>query len=315
MEKTEVIFIPFSVISHLTATLEIAKMMTLRDRRLSITIIIMKFPFGSNPTLTSDSDSIRFVTLPPVDMVSPETPRPTNIYELINAQIPQVRDAVGKITRSSSARLGGFVLDMFCTYMINVADEFGVPSYLFFTSSAASLGLDFHVQFLHDNEGLDLIQFKNSGVELEIPSYANPGPSKVFPSVMFDKEGGLAGMVMHLAWTFRQVKGIMINTFVELEPHAIQSFSGTTLPPVHPVGPIINTQAESVDASVIMSWLDDQPPSSVVFLCFGSGGSFVGDQVKEIAYGLERSGHRFLWSLRQPSPFFLWSLSQPSSTK
>ena len=100
----------------------------------------------------------------------------------------------------------------------------------------------------------------------------------------------------------------MVNAFVELESHAIQSFSNTTLPPVYPVGPILNTQAKSVtgnqiqDATPIMSWLDDQPPSSVIFLCFGSRGSFNEDQVKEIAHGLERSGHRFLWSLRQPSP-------------
>ncbi|RVX03557.1 UDP-glycosyltransferase 71A15 [Vitis vinifera] len=51
-----------------------------------------------------------------------------------------------------------------------------------------------------------------------------------------------------------------------------------------------------------MNWLDDQPPSSVVFLCFGSNGFFPLDQVKEIAQGLECSRHRFLWSLRQPPP-------------
>jgi UDP:flavonoid glycosyltransferase YjiC (YdhE family) len=51
-----------------------------------------------------------------------------------------------------------------------------------------------------------------------------------------------------------------------------------------------------------MQWLDDQPPLSVVFLCFGSMGSFGADQVKEIALGLEGSGHRFLWSLRMPTP-------------
>ena len=277
-------------------------MMTLRDHRLSITIIIMKFPFGSNPTLTSDSDSIRFITLPPVKVVSPGITGPAIMFELMKAQIPQVRDAVGEITSSGSARLGGFVLDMFSTHIIDVADEFGVPSYIFFTSGAAFLSFNFHVQFLHDNEGLDLFQFKNSDAELEIPSYVNPVPGKVFPSVMFDQDGGVAGMILNHARSFRQVKGIMVNTFVELESHAIQSFSGTTLPPVYPVGPILSTQAECVDASAIMSWLDDQPPSSVIFLCFGSRGSFGGDQVKEIANGLERSGHRFLWSLRKPPP-------------
>jgi hypothetical protein len=52
----------------------------------------------------------------------------------------------------------------------------------------------------------------------------------------------------------------------------------------------------------IMQWLDHQPSSSVVYLCFGSMGSFGVEQVKEIACGLEQSGHRFLWSLRQPPP-------------
>ncbi|KAF2293824.1 hypothetical protein GH714_005072 [Hevea brasiliensis] len=50
-----------------------------------------------------------------------------------------------------------------------------------------------------------------------------------------------------------------------------------------------------------MRWLDDQPPSTVVFLCFGSKGSFSQNQVKEIACALEHSGHRFLWSLRRPA--------------
>ena len=111
-------------------------------------------------------------------------------------------------------------------------------------------------------------------------------------------------MLLYHTRRFRQVKGILVNTFIELESHAIQSLSGSTVPAVYPVGPILNTQMGSgggqQDASVIMSWLDDQPPSSVIFLCFGSMGRFGADQIKEITYGLEHNGRRFLWSLRQP---------------
>ena len=73
------------------------------------------------------------------------------------------------------------------------------------------------------------------------------------------------------------------------------------------MGPILNLNSAGGDgvdqnsSSDIMEWLDEQPPSSVVFLCFGSMGSFSGDQVKEMAHALEHSGHRFLWSLRKPS--------------
>ncbi|KAL6329710.1 hypothetical protein AAG906_035358 [Vitis piasezkii] len=62
--------------------------------RFSITIFIMKFPFGSIDSMTTDSDSIRFVTLPPVEISSGATPSVPFISEFLKAQIPLVRDAV-----------------------------------------------------------------------------------------------------------------------------------------------------------------------------------------------------------------------------
>ncbi|KAL5744717.1 hypothetical protein ACOSQ2_027833 [Xanthoceras sorbifolium] len=49
-----------------------------------------------------------------------------------------------------------------------------------------------------------------------------------------------------------------------------------------------------------LTWLNSQPSQSVVFLCFGSLGLFSADQLKEIAVGLEKSGRRFLWVVRNP---------------
>jgi UDP:flavonoid glycosyltransferase YjiC (YdhE family) len=79
---------------------------------------------------------------------------------------------------------------------------------------------------------------------------------------------------------------------------------------VYPVGPILNiTRNENHEdysdlakqkTDSTLKWLDDQPPLSVVFLCFGSMGTFDEAQVKEIACALEQSGLRFLWSLREP---------------
>jgi hypothetical protein len=192
--------------------------------------------------------------------------------------------------------------------MIDVANEFGVPSYIFLTSGAASLGLQFYVQALHDEQKVDPTEFKGSDAELVMPCLANPLPAKVLPFFMLDKEW--LPLFVGLARRFRESKGIIINTFEELESHAIDSFSkakGNT-PPVYPVGPILNLNRdddcdeESDKYKDIKQWLDEQPLSSVVYLCFGSMGSFGADQVKEIACGLEQSGHRFLWSLRKPPP-------------
>lgn len=46
-------------------------------------------------------------------------------------------------------------------------------------------------------------------------------------------------------------------------------------------------------SSDCLTWLDSQPSGSVVFLCFGSRGTFSALQLKEIAIGLERSLYKY----------------------
>lgn len=85
------------------------------------------------------------------------------------------------------------------------------------------------------------------------------------------------------------------------------TYGAAPVPPVYPVGPVLN-MGPNLDshkgAIEVLRWLDDQPRSSVVFLCFGSQGSLGEDQIHELAVGLERSGQRFLWSLRSPKARF-----------
>lgn len=48
-----------------------------------------------------------------------------------------------------------------------------------------------------------------------------------------------------------------------------------------------------------LQWLDKQPPSSVIYVSFGTTTTFTDDQITELAVGLERSNQRFLWVLRE----------------
>ncbi|KAJ6426144.1 hypothetical protein OIU84_026679 [Salix udensis] len=314
MKKAELVFIPTPGMSHLVSIVEVAKLLVDRDERLSITFLIMKLHFDPKVDRFIDSVStacnrIRFIHL---SKLEPDPNQPSKFFiSLIESHKPSVKEEVSSlVSRSESSpgspTLAGFVLDMFCTSMIDVANEFGVPSYIFLTSSAASLGLQFYVQTLHDEQKVDPTEFKGSDTELVMPCLVNPLPAKLLPSVMLKKEW--LPILIGPARRFRESKGIIVNTFEELESHAINSFSNGNTPPVYPVGPMLSLNrdgdrdVESNKFNNIRQWLDDQPLSSVVYLCFGSLGSFGVEQVKEIACGLEQSGHRFLWSLRQPQP-------------
>lgn len=89
----------------------------------------------------------------------------------------------------------------------------------------------------------------------------------------------------------------MVNTVRELESPAINFLIGDGEPPViYHVGPVINfkssgtTTKDKTSEDAIITWLDSQPPLSVVYLCFGSVGSFHMEQVREIAQALELIG-------------------------
>ncbi|KAB2038328.1 hypothetical protein ES319_D03G138000v1 [Gossypium barbadense] len=276
MKKVELIFVPTPGIGHLW------------------------FPDAALDAYTKSltalpPDGIQLIDLPRVDppSLAPWKSAESIIDSFIKCYIPPVRNAVRDIVSmkcsSDETRVAGLVLDLFCSPMVDIATDFDLPSYIFITSNAAFLGL--------------ISEFQSSDPEHVIPGFVCPVPTYVLPSAVFSKDGGYAAYVK-VAERFKDAKGIIINTFEEVEHYALNCFSNGQNPPVYPVGPVINPNGLSYSDSddKVMKWLDDQPQSSVVFLCFGSMGSFKAPQVKETALGLEQSGFRFLWSLRVQPP-------------
>ncbi|XAR68491.1 Trans-zeatin O-beta-D-glucosyltransferase [Bertholletia excelsa] len=47
-----------------------------------------------------------------------------------------------------------------------------------------------------------------------------------------------------------------------------------------------------------LEWLDKQPPNSVIYVSFGTTTSLTDEQIRELAEGLDKSGQKFIWVLR-----------------
>ncbi|KAG2248049.1 hypothetical protein Bca4012_088710 [Brassica carinata] len=318
----ELVFIPSPGIGHLRSTVELAKQLVNGDERLSITVIIIPRSSGGDASdfaqissfFTPSQDRLRHETISVADNPTGER-LPTQVY--IANQKPQVRDAVAKlldptgVNSPSPPRLAGFVIDMFCISMMDVADEFGVPTYMVYTSNAAFLGFSLHLQKMYDEKKLDTSELSESVNELEVPCFTRPYPVGCLPYIFVSKVW--LPLFLAQARNFRKMKGILVNTVAELEPQALNVLSrddGGDLPRAYPIGPVLHLQNGSRHddggkESEILRWLDEQPAKSVVFLCFGSLGGFSDEQTREIAVALDRSGHRFLWSLRRASPNIL----------
>lgn len=97
---------------------------------------------------------------------------------------------------TDSVRVAGLFVDIFCTSMIDVANELGIPSYHYFASPASFLGfllyfptLDTQLatEFVDSDTGL-IVPKDSSITELKIPSFTNPLPPLVLPTTALKRQ-------------------------------------------------------------------------------------------------------------------------------
>ncbi|XP_004243903.1 UDP-glycosyltransferase 71K1-like [Solanum lycopersicum] len=311
MSKIELVFVPTPFIGHLVSICKFAENLVSRDERVYVTILSpwdasIDAYIKRSSVSTPEGSRIRYITLAQIE--PPSSQELAKSFEnyislLIASYRPIVKDAIisnkSWSGTDSNPKIIGLVIDMFCTSMIDVANELDIPSYLFYTSGAGVLGFLFYLSVWHQQFGR---QFNPSDGDLNIVAYV---PPKVLPTFAFVKEG-YDSFRNHGA-RYKETKGIIINTVEEFESHAVNSLaSDPELPPVYTVGFLLDLEAQNGNGNFksrdeeIKKWLDQQPPSSVLFLCFGSAGIFEPPQLIEMTIGLERSGVRFLWSIRLP---------------
>lgn len=98
--------------------------------------------------------------------------------------------------------------------------------------------------------------------------------------------------------------GIFVNSWDDLEPVSLRAlkensfFQNIPIPHVHAIGPLIKQDEVVTEKDAeILAWLDNQPPDSVLFVAFGSGGTLTSEQLTELAWGLQMSQQRLYYIL------------------
>ncbi|XVF81611.1 hypothetical protein PTKIN_Ptkin15bG0169000 [Pterospermum kingtungense] len=307
----ELIFIPLPAIGHLVSLIEFAKRLLDEEDRFSVTVLIVDPLF--TPKVQSYVESLAAASVPrlrffffPIEADTLSITKGQELcyfFQFLETHKSNIKNyIINQVFPTCSGSVAGFVVDLFTTPMIDVANELGLPTYVFYIFSVACLRFTLHVVLTrHDQVGR---AFRASDSDLVIPGCANPVPLVVAPSVLFDETGGYTFFVK-FARRLKEAKAIIVNSFEELESQAVKSLLELDLPPFYLVGPVLDLRGHSselcdkVQGDEIMKWLDNQPQSSVIFLCFGSMVDMDDEpQVVEIAKGLEQCGYRFLWSLR-----------------
>uniref|UniRef100_A0A0D9WPE1 Glycosyltransferase n=1 Tax=Leersia perrieri TaxID=77586 RepID=A0A0D9WPE1_9ORYZ len=188
--------------------------------------------------------------------------------------------------------------------VIPVADELRLPCHILFTASAAMLSLcAYFPTYLDANAAAGV-----HGVgDVDIPGVYRI-PKSSIPQALHDPNHLFTRQFVANGRSLSRAAGILINTFDALEPDAVaalwQGSVASPFPPVFAVGPLLPANIpppasnQSKSPANYIDWLDAQPARSVVYVSFGSRKAVSGEQLKQLAAGLESSNHRFLWVVK-----------------
>ncbi|MED6126779.1 hypothetical protein PIB30_081834, partial [Stylosanthes scabra] len=297
-----VAMMPSPGMGHLIPMLELAKTL-IRHTNLTLTLIIPSStpPSAAQTTLLrSLPASISHTFLPVVSLsdLPPTTKHETIFVLTILRSLPSLRRTLLSLS-STHHRLAAFIFDPFGSDAIDVASELHIPSYLYFTASAMSLSLALHLPYLDQTvQG----EYRDLPEPVQLPGCV-PVYGKDLLDPLQERTNEAYKYMLHLANRYRATQGIIINSFLELEPETLKELQkdepGMLL--VYPVGPLVNINRTNGTDDKCLRWLDQQPRGSVLFVCFGSGGTLSSAQTHELAVGLENSEQRFLWVVKCPN--------------
>ncbi|XP_058093418.1 phloretin 4'-O-glucosyltransferase-like [Magnolia sinica] len=192
----------------------------------------------------------------------------------------------------------------------DVARMLGIPSVLLWIQPAAVLTIYYH--YFHGYG--DLITSKNNdpSFTIELPGLP-PFTIKELPSFLLPPSNYPASLI-----TFEELfrvldkeskPRVLVNTFDALEADVIKAVDELEMIGVGPLIPsAFLDPKETSDASFggdlfeksrdYIVWLDSKPPSSVVYLSFGSISVLPEHEMAEILNGLLESNRPFLWVIR-----------------
>ncbi|KAJ6795452.1 UDP-glycosyltransferase 83A1 [Iris pallida] len=215
----------------------------------------------------------------------------------------RLEQLIRKINESEVDKVTWVVADQNMAFACRVAKKMGIRTAAFWPAASALLALMMSIPKLIEEEVLneDGLPLKQGVVKLspDMP----PMDTSQF-SWNHTTEPKLQKLiyqfVMNNCRATKHAEFIISNSFQELESATFEY-----MPDVSPIGPLIADARPDkpighfwAEDAACMSWLDEQPANSVVYVAFGSIAVLNQHQFQEIALGLELSGQPFLWVVR-----------------
>ncbi|TVU06121.1 hypothetical protein EJB05_49314, partial [Eragrostis curvula] len=307
-----VVLFPFPGQGHLAGFLTVARLLRreLPDAT-AVTIVCTPRNVAALRASCSSADNIGFHALPfaPAEHGLPPDCESTSSLPLHDfIKLFEAFDALEPAFDAYVSGLCGdvfIVADVFVAWTVDVARRRGC-THAFFVSCGAFGTAVFHALWKH----MPALPFDPADGTLRLPEF--PEMSALHPTQL--SPVFVRGDVRWTAYIHRQLPrgyrtdAVLVNTAEAFEPAGLAMLRralGDKVP-VFPIGPLVRRADDSATTDTddgVLRWLDTQPPSSVLYVSFGSQNTIRANQMMELAAALESAGRPFVWAVRPPVGF------------
>ncbi|OVA15425.1 UDP-glucuronosyl/UDP-glucosyltransferase [Macleaya cordata] len=318
-----ILVFPYPAQGHMIPLLDLSHQLSLRGLTITILVTPKNLPI-LNPLLSQNHSNIQTLILPFPD--HPSIPHgvenvkdlPPSLFRVMMRAMGELYNPILHWFNSHPSPPVAIISDFFLGWTHHLASHLRIPRIVFFSSGAMGVAvIDSMFRDVPKNDDDNpnvLISFRKIPNSPVYPWWQLPsiflGHKEGDPDSEFIRDGLLANME---SW------GMVFNTFNELESVYLDHFRkrnesslGYCSHRVWAVGPLLPPNDEddvgstdrggsssSVETDDLLSWLDTCPDHSVVYVCFGSQAVLRNNQMEALAAGLECSGARFLWCVKE----------------
>ncbi|XP_059293911.1 UDP-glycosyltransferase 708C1-like [Lycium ferocissimum] len=296
--ETHVALLPSAGMGHLMPFLRLASMLASRNCKVTLLTAQPAVSAAESNHLNSfftahpHIQRLDFHVLP----IQPSNPHHDPFFLQFEAIIRSVH-LLPPLLSSLSPPISALFLDIAaatCVDQLSDDPSLSISYYILSTTSARFFSLISHLPHLTLED-----HSKYSNKKLQLPGLPPFSISNI-PPPLFNPENLFTTQLISNSRAISKVKGIVSNTFRWFESETIEALNSgntsITLPQFLPIGPFKPYEDDGKCCS--LSWLDEQPAKSVVYVSFGSRTAMSKDQIKELGEGLLKTTQKFLWVLK-----------------
>ncbi|KAL2239214.1 UDP-glycosyltransferase 87A1-like [Sesamum indicum] len=304
-----VVAMPYPGRGHINPMLNLCKLVAESSGDIFITVVVTEEWLGFIGSMDKPPN-ISFAAIP--NVVPSELVRSDDVYGFAMAVLTKMEEPFDRLL--DELRLPPPVLiiaDGLLPWAAEVAGRRNIPLAYMWPMSASVYTVFYHVDLLVQNGHFPVDLSVNGDAVVDYIPGLSPVRLADLPTILRDQE--TTSMLQKILPNESKAKFLVFTSIDALESQVLDAIKQKSTFSIYNIGPatsyfnlkqITTSTTNTYDDQVqytnnYLKWLDDQPPSSVLYVSLGSFLSVSKAQVEEIALGLLTSGIRFLWVARR----------------